>query len=501
MDPAAISSCPSCQARVAPRARFCPACGAGLAGGASSPGGPPPALPPSGPDDVAPHAVPALPEPALALHFPHLRIAGYASTATIRVTNPAAAALDRVEVTLESRALAAPASLRFARLAPGQTTERMVELEPERAGDFVLQVCVSFEEAGLRRSFRGPLPFKVLKEPDSKIDIRIGDIQSNAGTGANAGLGAEYGDVSISNLLGGANIRSLNDLLEFRLPEKFTPVRLELDHELSCRALAVDADARRRPLRIPPALLGAVQPGTRCILRETGGAGRELRLVSRPQLRAGRARAEADLVTWFWPRDAAADERTLRVSKLHAVLQASPAAITIRDAGSANGTQCDGQPVGSSDAEAATLAHRSLLTFGGDFQLEAEIDEGGDAPPPAIANAASWAGPAGAPAGRRGSVRFTPRATGPGPCTTVWLFSAAAFGTSRANGIRLEEPALDEIQGRFHHHRGCFWLENSSGNRAVAVNGAPLAAGEIAPLSTGATVALGAASYRVEIEP
>jgi hypothetical protein len=58
-----------------------------------------------------------------------------------------------------------------------------------------------------------------------------------------------------------------------------------------------------------------------------------------------------------------------------------------------------------------------------------------------------------------------------------------------------------ELQGRFHHFRGCFWIENSCADGSVSVNGQRLQVGDIVPLVTGQIVALGAIEYRVAIEP
>jgi predicted component of type VI protein secretion system len=58
---------------------------------------------------------------------------------------------------------------------------------------------------------------------------------------------------------------------------------------------------------------------------------------------------------------------------------------------------------------------------------------------------------------------------------------------------------LDEIQGRFHYYRGCFWLENAVANGAVTVNGRALPAGSIVPLTTGMTLVLGNTQLRVGI--
>ena len=101
-----------------------------------------------------------------------------------------------------------------------------------------------------------------------------------------------------------------------------------------------------------------------------------------------------------------------------------------------------------------------------------------------IRNISLWAGPEGQIKTARGAVRFCPINTELAHHDAVWLFTDAAFGTSRSNPIVLDVPGLAEIQGRFHHHRGCFWLENRAANKAVSVNSQVLNPNEIVPLNS-----------------
>ena len=83
---------------------------------------------------------------------------------------------------------------------------------------------------------------------------------------------------------------------------------------------------------------------------------------------------------------------------------------------------------------------------------------------------------------------------------SVWLLTDTAFGTNHANPLVLDWPELDEIQGRFHHYRGCFWIENTSENGLVRVDNLTLPPGSIAPLASGQLLRLGARTFRVNIE-
>ncbi|MDI1337981.1 MAG: hypothetical protein PSU94_17505 [Lacunisphaera sp.] len=434
----------------------------------------------------------------VAVNFSRMLVAGHATTMELRVGNTEPQSLEHLEISLESRGFSDPATATWRRLVPGQPPAKIIEVEPARAGNFVLQVAATWESGGQRFAYRGQRAMRVLQAPESgNIQISIGDIQGNAGTGANQGLGADYGDVSISNLLGG--IKTLNDLLELELPEKFHAVPLELDYEVSRKAFDLHKRQIGEALRIPPALLGTVQPGTICTFEPADGSALPVpfRLVARPQLRLGRARAEADFVAWLLPRNPANDERSMRVGKIHTVAETRPEGLLIRDNASANGTVLDGQML---DQSGTVLERRGRLVLGGAVEVEiARFDSSRPGEPP-ITNARNWNGPAHQAPRLRGAARCEVLATEPQPLNTAWIFTDAAFGTSRSNPIVLEWTELAEIQGRFHHYRGCFWLENLAENGVVRVDSHSLHPGEIVPLATGQHVALGSRTFRLKVE-
>lgn len=437
----------------------------------------------------------------MAVYFPHVLVSGHSSLIHVRLTNNQAYSLESIETTVETRGLAQPVRRKWPRIAPGQTRTEPLEIEPARPGRYVLRLTVSFEMGGQRYSCRGTHSLGVNQEPEShNISINIGDIQSSTGGGSNSNLGAEYGNVQISNLLGGANIRTLNELLDFVFPEKYVPVKMDLDYELSVRAFSDDANARRKGLLIPGPFLGHVQPGDYCVLRSTSGEERELRLVSRPALKLGRARADADYVTWFWPRSGLLDERTRRISKVHTSLAVSEQGILVWDEGTPNGTTLDGQPVGKKEIPGA-ISQRGLVMLGAEYGVTIEHQASAQPSGPCVKNEQHWPGPplAAQPPVMSGAVKFSPEEGSASPFSAVWLLTDASFGTSGSNTVVLADIALDEIQGRFHHYRGCFWVENSVANRAVAINGQTLTSGAMAPLSSGMELRIGGQAWRVEI--
>jgi hypothetical protein len=435
----------------------------------------------------------------LSLYFPHVMVAGHPSIIHYRLVNTGKDALESATLAIETHGFATAATKRLGRIAPGISKSQPLEVEPVRSGHFLLQVAVSLEIAGQRYRYCGSISQRILEVPDGQnISININDIQSSTGGGANANLGAEYGNVSFSNLLGGANIRNINDLLELEYPENYQPVSMGLDYELSMRAISGDEESRRRALSIPPAHLAGIEPGSLCVLSSTSGEAHEIRLVHRSQLRLGRSRSDADYVTWFWPRSSHNDERTRRISKLHAVLEAGQNGLTVCDAGTTNGTRLDRVKVGDS-TNPAVFQGRSVLCLGEEYGMELEHLSSVQPEGPCIENERRWMGPAREKSPYSGAVQVTPREGEEPPYSAVWLFTDCAFGTSRSNAVVLGDTALDEIQGRFHYYRGCFWLENAVANGAVTVNGRALPAGSIVPLTTGMTLVLGNTQLRVGI--
>lgn len=543
-------SCPSCQAPLTPKSKFCPACGTatplqepatttGATGAAtetsSSPAAttasesavrPVPTMAPAAPapEPTAPaapeargwenpsaapamvSATEALASPAgddqpfaLFANFNHALVAGNVSTIGLRLANRGVTAIENTEIYLSSRGLAGEATLRVRRLAPGARSDLLVEVEAARAGNFILQVAATGESAGQRFSFRGQRPLRIYKAPDNaNVVINISDINSNTGAGANQGLGAEYGDVQISNLIEKGAIKTVNDLLDLELPDNFQPIELELDYELSQLGTGPRDGGGAGQLRIPPAFLAAVQPASICQLDPVGGeAPLPFRLIARPQFRLGRGRTDADFVAWVLPRNPSNDEKSKRVSKVQAIAELAAEGIIIRDNASSNGTLFDGVPL---DQNGTKLPRQGRLLLAGAVEVDFDRLAPASETFPSIANLRQWSGPDGAPLPQRGAVRFEVVAAEPQPLNAVWLLSDAACGTSRSAAIVLPDPGLAEIQARFHFFRGCFWIECIAGNSGLQVDQTTLRAGEIVPLTTGMQLRLGRNTFRLKLE-
>lgn len=557
-------TCPSCQAALTPKSRFCPVCGTAsspVAETVEHPTGaatqvsrsssaqestvappvetksepvttpsrstPAPASQPAPaslpPRPVAPPPAPAAPASApafvasssparltrspfgegecpfaLYVNFNHALVDGNVSTIGFRVVNEGVTPIENAEIYVSSRGLQGETLLRVRRLAPTAKSDLLAEVEAARSGNFILQLAVAWDQGGQRYAFRGQRPLRIYKTPEnSNVVINISDINSNTGGGANQALGAEYGDVQISNLIEKGAIKTLNDLLEIELPDNFQRIPLELDYEVSHINMAVRGATGG--LRIPPGHLATVQPATVCTLEPVGVPEPPLpfRLVARPQFRLGRARAEADFIAWVLPRNPSNDEKSKRVSKVQAIAELTADGIVISDYASANGTLFDNIPL---DDKGTALPRQGRLLLAGavevDFDRIAPASEAG----PVIANLRQWAGPDTAPLPQRGAVRFEVVSSDAQPLNAFWLLSDASFGTSRSNALSLADPALAEVQGRIHHFRGCFWIETTANNSAVQVDHTTLRPGEIVPLASGQQLRLGSRTWRLKLE-
>jgi hypothetical protein len=438
----------------------------------------------------------------VSLNFDRILVERNPSTLEILIENRTSQILQNVEILLESpRTLHSPLRVGSRKLAPGQSIRRRLEIEPSRPGNFVLQGSVMLDQGGEKQSFIANRALRVNAIPDaSQVTVNIGDIQSNRGGGSNANLGAEYGEVNISNLVDGKTIRTLNDLLDLELPERFEPLELELDYQLSLASISVAREGLSRTLRIPPHLLPISQPGKSLRLTPTDGSDYSLTLVGRREFSLGKSRHESDFATWFWPRSPENDELTLRISKKHLVAKVNDLGeLSIRDNGGQNGDSRYNDHF-LSKGEAIAIDRRGVLTLATKYvidllHLPSRLPKEG----PSISNLRLWHGPEPQKYPFSGAVRFNPTSCKQTPFQSIWLLSDGEFGTSQSNPIVLDAMGLAEIQGRFLYYRGCFWLENAVENSAVDLDGRPLLAADIAPLASGQLLRLGSGSYRVEI--
>src|SRR5205823_13707628 len=101
----------------------------------------------------------------------------------------------------------------------------------------------------------------------------------------------------------------------------------------------------------------------------------------------------------------------------------------------------------------------------------------------------------------RGCVRFMPINSEIALQNALWIFSDANFGRSKLNPLVLDLPGIEEVEGRFHYYRGCFWIESLKGGTSVSVDEHKLTACEIVPLVNGARAVIGKTVFRATVEP
>jgi hypothetical protein len=440
----------------------------------------PPPLP--NPDDVPLRVL---------LNFNHVVVTGYPSTFHALIENTGPQTLQQVEIVMESRGLEAPLRKLLPRLTPGQSVRHVFEIEPLRSGNFALQCTIKCKEGTQQIGLVGSRSLRINESPGSSHSaINARQIHGNSS-------GPETTSDRVAELMpAGA---TLNDLLNPELPERFEPLDLVLDYELSLGALNQETGGRHR-LQIPSSFLGQVQAGAVLRLQPVNeGAGQGgIRLNARPRFVLGRSREEADFLTWFWPRNEVNDQKTRRLSKQHCVLELRGPRIFVRDQETSNGTSFAGEMLQGTEGEA--LESRTILKLAETYSLDVNPFSSPSPEGPVIANLRDWNGPkVNTPPTVRGSVRFIPMTPQVLVQTSVWLLSDGAFGTSRANPIIVDLPGLAEIQGRFYHHLGNFWIESTVDNGGVSLNGARMEPGFIAPLTSSQVLKLGAATFRVTV--
>lgn len=432
-------------------------------------------------------------------NFNHVVIVGYPSTFQVMVENRGSVPLERIEIAVESRGLEQAATKTLAKLAPAQWQRHLFEIEPIRSGNFVLQVTIKCREESKQLAFVGSRSLRVNEAPGtSDIVSSIKDLLGNSDKpGTTSG-----GESTLGHLVAPGNIRTLNDLLNLELPENFEPLELALDYEVSMRALAQEQAAANAHLQIPGAFLTQAQAGTILKLEpvesSTTSAYQEIRLIARPSFSLGRSREEADFLLWFWPRNETNDAKTRRISKKHCVLNVKEAKIFVSGFNTANRSTFDGQDLAA--LEGVPLERRGILSLAGIYFLDVTPFSSNDSQGPKIGNLRNWMWPGTTTAPAvSGSVRFIPMTPRVFPQNSTWMFTDGTFGTSRTNPIILDLKGLAEIQGRFYHYLGAFWIESSVNNDGVQINGNKLSPGFIMPLVSGQIMKLGERSFRVTV--
>jgi hypothetical protein len=445
--------------------------------------------------------------PVFACNFNRLFIEGYNTTFQVSLANNSPHPLEQIAIQLECGAWEKTIERKLSRLAPGGRQVINLDALPNRAGNFLLNCALKMVTGGRQLAYISSAhpTVTVMTKPDAhNMVFNIVNSVTGTSSGANAGLGAEIrgGDLNVKDLVSRDAIRSINDLLQMELPANFVPVDLMLDSELSISSAEEFKAFDKLALTIPREFVAFVQPGTILKLTPfTDGSStlkRAIHLVARPVFRIGRRQDQSDMVTWFLPRSPANDGKTKRISSVHCALELRGRAFWLLDHNTPNYTTFDQTRVTAD--EPIEFNRRGVIGLAGEYFIDALPFSCNDPKGPVISNLRAWSGPQQtAERPTYGCVRFTPTQTEPAFHDAVWLPADGTFGTSRSNPIVFDTPGLAEIQGRFHHWRGCFWLENPIGNNMVRLASVTLKSNDMVPLTNGIVLELGHTKMRVEI--
>ena len=261
---------------------------------------------------------------------------------------------------------------------------------------------------------------------------------------------------------------------------------------------AQTTEPRPGELTIPVELLSAAQPGTVLRLNRVEATSRErVAVFMGHTFRIGRA-ADAQLVTRFQPRNKANDAQTRRLSKIHVTLACEGRDILLSDGSggkrSANGSAFDGKRLSMENPIRLVLPGELKLADTYSIKIIPIPEDTNGAL--AIANLEDWSGPNhDNHTALTGAILFMPNEKSDVDLT-LWLFSAAAFGSNSAS--RLDFTSSQKTAA-LRHFRGCFWIEQRS-TEAMLLSGLALARDEIAPLATGQTLEVKGSKYAIEIK-
>ena len=427
----------------------------------------------------------------LYLNFPHLVIAGISTTIDCRLENSDSHPLADLRATLECGGIKHEATHLLGELSPGNGEDFAFEIQPGGFGQFNLRVTVEWRKGDTISSWSGNRSLRIY-EAFSSGEFPAA-LQTFSQQLENTTL-SQLGHLAIPS-----SITSSEELARFTLPERFEPLDLTPDYEV--RIASRERAESYQPLTIPDAFLDQVHTGT--VLQLTplditeNDPHQAIRLVARPQFVLGRSGEESDFVLWFWPRNEVHDTKTRRISKKHVTFSADGKRLLARNTAAGSLTTYDGQDV---TAAGTPLHRRGLLNLSGIYLLEvAHIPS--LSKPLQITNlmdrqddSASHGSPT-----AHGSVRLSQRSAGVLPQNSTWLLSDATFGSSSINPVILDTPGLADIQGRFHHAQGAFWLESFTDNSEVQLNDQFMMPGWVAPLKTGQTLKLSSVNYSVFI--
>ncbi len=438
----------------------------------------------------------------IGVHFASALVAGHPGSMVLQLRNLTSTPLKHIRLTLSSRGLKSPVTFEIESAAPQQPTNHTVQVEAERAGTFILwcEAHLRVRDQSQLLTARRPIAINTKPaEAGSSIDLR--DIHTNHGLGEDTLAAQAFRNAPLNTFADAAGIRTLNDLLAFRFPERFQPLALVEDWHLPVPLVNTLSQPQSRKLVIPRQFRRYSQSGRLLKLTPPDeNACNAVHIVARDQFTIGRSRRRADLITWFFPLTPANDDKTQHLSKIHLVGKCIDGDLFLQDSESKCGTYWDGEKMPPLDW--LPLTRRSLLALADEYFLDIQPLESACLNGPEIINITLWPGPGDTSRPKhKGAVRFAPIEMDLAHHSAVWMFTDLTFGRSRFNAVVLPFEGIEPVQGRIHFYRDCFWLENLVANFSVRVNGIAVGSREIVPLMDGLDLKIGDVNFRVDVLP
>jgi hypothetical protein len=417
----------------------------------------------------------------VAFHFPHPVFAGHASLVEVKVCAIDMARRGKAALTLEGLGLKRTVTLNLEKWADQPEQCHRISFDPARSGTFPLHVTVTLDDDTKRLKLTGVRSLRINAAHGMNDLVRAEDVMINH----------EIEDMFLAQPAYEEEAGSpLHELLAIELPENFETMELKLDFEVD--RWAIESLTLSKPLEVPHELEDHGRPGTLLRLEPESASAdlpfQEIRLVARPIFYVGRSREESDYMAWFWPRNDIHDTKTRRISKRHAAFVREGATIVIQNIATGSLTTFDGQDLAGS--EMLILDGLGTLNLSGIYELGVARFPSTLGAPPSSPHADT----------PRGSVSLTSRTPNTLPQQVLWLLTDGSFGSSAANPLPLPIASLAEVQGRFHHDHGMFWIESVVDNGAVELEGVTLERGKMVPLGHGMKVRLGDQIFRVAVD-
>ena len=433
------------------------------------------------------------------IKFPHVLFAGHLSTVQLQIRNHASQSARDVKITLVSRALEFSSSSTVDFIGPQQTVAVELPVSPEQAGGFYVWCLIELRMRDTQQQLAASRMLYINQPPEDQQalpDLR--DVHTNHDSLDQDASLPGMKDQPLSKLVGGGTVKSFKELLEFRLPDHYSPMVLVEEWRLNMSE--VMRMARVRPPLIPKSFRRYHHPGNVLKLTPATDSGiRPLHFIALPQFLLGRSRKRANLVTWFHPiTNPSNEDKTQHLSKVHVTARYEQGQILAQDSGSRCGTTIDGMSM--APFAWVPLKQRAILGLANEYFVDAHHTPTSCPHGPQIVNLSLWPGvndPQ--PVTPMGAACFKPRDMELAHHDAIWLFTDVLFGANAYNPVVFDIEGLAPIQGRFHHYKGCFWLECLVSNYALHLNSIVLSDREIVPLMDGLELKIGHTSYRVEI--